>query len=100
MKLVKKLQMGGAVDPNTGAQVESAPMEGGAEQDPMMQIVQLFAAGLQNQDCNALAQGAEMFLTLVQEAQGSAEAPAGQPVFGKGGRIVARTSAKLQLIYK
>lgn len=100
MKLIRKQQQGGAMaaeDPNAVA--SQAPMNNGmGEQDPMMTIVQLFSDGLSQQNCEMLAQGAQMFLQLVQEAQ-SAES-AGQPVFGKGGKIVSRTQHTLQLVRK
>ena len=41
--------------------------------------------GLQNQDCQLLAQGAQAFLELVQGAA-QPQAP-GQPVFKKGGKL-------------
>lgn len=67
-----------------------APEEGGQE-DPMMQLAQLFVQGLQNQDCQMLAQGAQMFLQLVEQSQGGgAEEPQGEPVFRKGGRLAYR----------
>ena len=72
---VRKFQEGGPVSPEA-APVEGTPQEmpqGGGEQDPLMQITQMFAQGLQNQDCNMLAQGAQMFLQLMQaQAQGGA----------------------------
>lgn len=85
MKL-KKFQMGGAME---------APMapEAAPAQDPMAEIVNLFMMGLQNQDCQALAQGAEMFLALIQQANAPAPvdaAPEGQPVFRKGGKVTYR----------
>ena len=49
----------------------------------MMQVVQMFAEGLQKQDCQLLAQGAQMFLQLVQQSQQGGAAPQeeqGQPV--------------------
>lgn len=98
---IKRYQMGGevAADPNAAPIDNDAPMEGA--QDPMEQIVMLFAQGLEQQNCEALAQGAQMFLELVQQAQGGAEAaPAGQPVFGKGGKIVSRKQTSLQLVRK
>ena len=57
-----------------------------------MQLAQLFAQGLQNQDCNMLAQGAQMFLQLMQaQAQGgAAPEPQGEPVYRKGGVLVRR----------
>ena len=102
MRIAKKFQQGGAVAapeaaaPAAGAQVEGGmPAEGG--QDPLMQVAELFMTGLQNQDCSALAQGAQMFLELLQQAQGAAEQ---QPVFGKGGKIASRRSASIQLVVK
>ena len=93
MKIIKKFQDGGQVVPvDGGAPVEAAPVEAGmapeGAQDPMQAIVEAFVVGLQNQDCNALAQG------------GAEAAPAGQPVFGKGGKIVARKQSALQLVRK
>ena len=100
VKQTKKFQQGGPVGtPADGAEApvsqeeapeEPAPEEGGQE-DPMMQLTQLFAQGLQNQDCQMLAQGAQMFLQLVEQSQGGgAEEPQGEPVFRKGGRLAYR----------
>ncbi len=81
MKIVNKFQQGGAM-------AQPAP-EAAPAQDPVAQIVEMFMMGLQNQDCEALAAGAEMFLSLVQQA--SAPAPMGAepsaPVFKRGGQI-------------
>ena len=100
VKQTKKFQQGGPVNvPDDGTQEpvsqeeapeEPAPEEGGQE-NPMMQLAQLFAQGLQNQDCQMLAQGAQMFLQLVEQSQGGgAEEPQGEPVFRKGGRLAYR----------
>ena len=100
VKQTKKFQQGGPVGApaegveapvsQEGAPEEPAPEEGGQE-DPMMQLAQLFAQGLQNQDCQMLAQGAQMFLQLVEQSQGGgAEEPQGEPVFRKGGRLAYR----------
>ena len=100
VKQTKKFQQGGPVGtPAEGAEApvsqeeapeEPAPEEGGQE-DPMMQLAQLFAQGLQNQDCQMLAQGAQMYLQLVEQSQGGgAEEPQGEPVFRKGGRLAYR----------
>ena len=100
VKQTKKFQQGGpVVAPAEGTEApvsqgeapeEPAPEEGGQE-DPMMQLTQLFAQGLQNQDCQMLAQGAQMFLQLVEQLQGGgAEEPQGEPVFRKGGRLAYR----------
>ena len=99
MKLVKKFQAGGAVAPEEAAAAQAQQGMGG--QDPIMEIAQMFAQGLQAQDCEMLAQGAQMFLQLIQEAQGApAEAPAEQPVFAKGGKLVGRKQATFQLVRK
>ena len=100
VKQTKKFQQGGPVGaPAEGAEApvsqeeapeEPAPEEEGQE-NPMMQLAQLFAQGLQNQDCQMLAQGAQMFLQLVEQLQGEgAEEPQGEPVFRKGGRLAYR----------
>ena len=90
---VRKFQEGGPVSPEA-APVEGTPQEmpqGGGEQDPLMQITQMFAQGLQNQDCNMLAQGAQMFLQLMQaQAQGGAAPAPGEPIYRKGGVLVRR----------
>lgn len=100
VKQTKKFQQGGPVGtPAEGAEApvsqeeapeEPAPEEG-SQENPMMQLAQLFAQGLQNQDCQMLAQGAQMFLQLVEQSQGGgAEEPQGEPVFRKGGRLAYR----------
>ena len=90
---VRKFQEGGPVSPEA-TPVEGTPQEmpqGGGEQDPLMQITQMFAQGLQNQDCNMLAQGAQMFLQLMQaQAQGGAAPAPGEPIYRKGGVLVRR----------
>lgn len=95
----RKFQDGGAVDVPQEEQVAPEENQAGAEEqptgaqeDPMMQVVQMFAEGLQKQDCQLLAQGAQMFLQLVQQQQGGAapQEEQGQPVFKKGGILVRR----------
>ena len=81
MKIVNKFQMGGQMN---------QPVEQAPAQDPVAQIVEMFMMGLQNQDCEALAAGAEMFLSLVQQASAPAPMgaePAEAPVFKRGGQI-------------
>lgn len=87
-QLVGKFQEGGELNA-PAAPAEPAPAEGGQE-DPMAQLVQAFAQGLQNQDCQLLAQAAQAFLELVGGGEPQApSAPQGQqPVFKKGGRLV------------
>ena len=96
---IKKFQMGGEVP--SGAPVPaSATVEAPAPtsgDDVLMQIAQLFAQGLQTGDCNLLAQGAEAFLMLLQQASAPAPMEAasqGQPVFKKGGKLIGRKKCK------
>lgn len=80
-KMPKKFQQGGAVDAPVEQEAPIEPVE--SQEDPMMQLAQVFAQGLQNQDCQTLAQGAQMFLQMIQQ-----QAPAqneGEPVFAKNG---------------
>lgn len=95
---IKKFQMGGDVSAGTPAPA-STPVEATAPAggDPLMEIAQLFAQGLQTGDCNLLAKGAEAFLMLLQQASAPAPmeaAPQGQPVFKKGGKLVGRKKCK------
>ena len=76
---------------------EAAPAGAQDGQDPIMQIADIFAQALQSGDCNMLAQGAEMFIQLVSQAMGQGgpqgpvdQAPEGEPVFKKGGKLVKR----------
>lgn len=103
---VQKFQEGGPVPagpeaggaPAPAAPGAPAPEQGG--QDPLMQLAEIFTQGLQNQDCAALSQGAEMFLQLLQQTQGGgapAEGgapPAEQPVYKRGGKMGKITLAK------
>ena len=66
-------------------------------QDPIMQIADIFAQGLQNGDCNMLAQGAQMFIQFISQTMGQGapqgpvdQVPEGEPVFKKGGKIIKR----------
>lgn len=81
MRIINKFQAGGVAQP--------APEAAPAQQDPIAQIVEMFAAGLQNQDCQLLAEGASLFMELVSAA--SQPAPIGSegsaPVFRRGGQI-------------
>lgn len=97
VKSTKKFQQGGPVDaPVEGAEesvqqepvAQETPPEEGAQGNPMMELIQIFAQGLQNQDCQMLAQGAQMFLQLAQQVTGESAPtaePQGEPVFAKKG---------------
>jgi len=102
---IKKFQEGGMapeMDPAMaqgapmGPEAAPAPMEGG--EDAIMQIAQVAAQALQAQDCEAAMAVCEAFIQLIQQAgapEGGAapveEAPQGEPVFKKGGRICKRS---------
>ena len=79
--------------PQDPAQQPAAQPQG---QDPLLQIAEIMAQGLQTQNCELLAQGAQAFLMLLQQAQGGVEQqapvgePQGEPVFKKGGKICGR----------
>ena len=93
MKIVKKFQAGGPMpaDPAmAGAPAEAAPApeQGG---DPIMQLAEMAGAALQGQDCALAMQVCEGFMMLVEQMMGGGAAPAGQPVFRRGGRIAYRT---------
>ena len=89
---IKKYQQGGSVE---SAPITNEQPTGG--DDVIMQIADIFAQGLQSGDCQMLAQGAEMFIQLVSQAMGQGgpqgpvdQAPEGEPVFKKGGKIIKR----------
>lgn len=97
MLRIKRFQEGGPMPAEAGAEPQMAPQEAapqgpqGGGEDPLMQLANIFAQGLQNQDCNLLAQGAEAFLQLIQQSMGGEPgAPAGEPQFKKGGKMVGR----------
>ena len=77
-------------DPANAPQAQAQPQSG----DPLMEIANIFMQGLQTQNCELLAQGAQAFLMLLQQAQGAQQAPVGEPqgepVFKKGGKICGR----------
>lgn len=93
-KNVRRFQEGGPM-PEDPAMAE-APVEGGAPPegggDPLMQIAEMAMQALQSQDCNMAMQVCEMFVQLVQQAQGGGAPPEaqGEPVFRKGGRLAYR----------
>ena len=90
-KSIKKFQEGGAM-PAEGAPVEQAPeggapAEGGGE-DPLMQLAQAAMQALQSQDCQMAMQVCQAFVQMIQQAQGGAEQPQGEPVYRKGGKLL------------
>lgn len=94
---VKKFQEGGSApapadQPMPAEPQEGAPVEGGADQ-MLMQLAQMAAEALQSGDCNTALSVCEAFMQLIQQfTQGQAgpEAPQGEPVYRKGGKLVGR----------
>lgn len=94
---VKKFQEGGpapapADQPMPAEPQEGAPVEGGADQ-MLMQLAQMAAEALQSGDCNTALSVCGAFMQLIQQfTQGQAgpEAPQGEPVYRKGGKLVGR----------
>lgn len=86
-KNIKKHQMGGQMTPETAApeNPEVAPEQNA--QDPLMQLAQMAAQALQNQDCNIAMQICQALVEIAQQAP--EEAP-GEPVFAKGGKLLRR----------
>ena len=89
-QMINKFQEGGEMAPPEEQEpVEAAPEQGGG--DPMQQLIEMCAQGLQNQDCNMLAQAAQLFLQAVQGGGGGQEAAPeapGAPVYRRGGRLL------------
>lgn len=95
MKVIKYMQQGGNVNAIPAENIPVNTQQN--EQDPVLQIVDIFTQALQNGDCNMLAQGAQMFLQLVAMATNANrpqepvdQVPEGQPVFKKGGKLLRR----------
>ena len=94
---VKKFQEGGpapapADQPMPAEPQEGAPVEGGADQ-MLMQLAQMAAEALQSGDCNTALSVCEAFMQLIQQltqGQPGPEAPQGEPVYKKGGKLVGR----------
>ena len=93
---IKKFQQGGPAPAPQGPTMAPQAQPEGQGGDPLMEIAQIFIQGLQTQNCEMLAQGAQAFLMLLQQAQGGAEQaapvgePQGEPVFKKGGKLCGR----------
>jgi hypothetical protein len=89
MAFIKKFQAGGPMPAEAAAAAPApAPEQGG---DPIMQIAEMAGAALQSQDCAMAMQVCEAFMMLVEQMAGAqGGAPAGQPVFAKGGKLIRR----------
>lgn len=82
-----------------GSAPAPAAQQPAAQQDPLVEIANMMAQGLQSGDCNILAQACEAFLSLLSQAQAPAQEPIGapvdsEPVFKKGGKLVKRKKCR------
>lgn len=90
-----KYQAGGAMPAEQGA---AAPQGG---EDPAAMLLQAASQAVQSQDCQLAMQVCQMVMEALgggasQEAAAQEAAPApaeGQPVYGKGGRLIRRIKA-------
>lgn len=85
MAYITKFQEGGAMPAN-------APTPA---QDPVQMLAEMAMQALQGQDCQMAMQVCEGFVALIQQAMGGGQTPVGQapegePVFKKGGKMVKR----------
>lgn len=77
------------------APAPAAQQPAAAQQDPLVEIANMMAQGLQSGDCNILAQACEAFLSLLSQAQEPIGAPVdSEPVFKKGGKLVKRKKCR------
>lgn len=96
---LRKFQEGGAMPAPEGAPMEEPmPQEAAAQQggDPMqmlMQLAQMAAQALQSQDANMAMEVCNGLIEFVQVIQGGQEGPQeapAEPVYRRGGTLVAR----------
>ena len=84
---IKRYQQGGSMPVEAAPAPAPAPEQGG---DPIMQLAEMAGAALQGQDCGLAMQVCEGFMMLVEQMMGGGAAPAQQPVFRKGGKLVRK----------
>lgn len=91
-KQIKKFQEGGAM-PAEAPVAEAAPAEAApAQQDPIAMLAEMSMQALETQDCQIAMQVCEGFVSLIQQMQGGA--PAQEPVFRKGGKMLRKKCRK------
>mgnify|MGYP000053694312 CR=1 FL=1 len=90
-------QMGAPVTDPNAAPAGAPASDGGTPQggeDALLMLAQMAAQALQNNDGQMALEVCQGFLQLVQEMAGGAggpeAAPQGEPVYGKGGKLVSR----------
>ena len=93
---LQKYQAGGemaagapAEDPTMAAGAPAPEAQGGNPEELLMQLAQVAAQALQNQDCEAAMAVCQGFIQMIQQMQGGG-APEGEPVYKRGGKLVKR----------
>ncbi len=98
---VRFMQEGGAVDdgsqeaaPEANAPEQEQGQEQGQEQDPVVILAQMAQQALKNNDGQLalkVCEGFLQFLQQMQQQQGAEQqAPQGEPVYRKGGKLIGR----------
>jgi hypothetical protein len=87
-KQIKKFQEGGALP----AEAAPAPAAAPAQEDPIAMLAEMSMQALQTQDCQIAMQVCEGFVALIQQMQGGA--PAQEPVFRKGGKMLRKKACR------
>jgi hypothetical protein len=87
-KQIKKFQEGGAMP----AEAAPAPAAAPAQEDPIAMLAEMSMQALQTQDCQIAMQVCEGFVALIQQMQGGA--PAQEPVFRKGGKMLRKKACR------
>lgn len=100
-KSLKKFQQGGPVVPEEPMMTEEMPAgempteevatEETQQENPLIVLAQAAIQGLQNQDCQMMAQVCQGLIQLVQQLmQPAPQEETGEPVFKKGGVLLRR----------
>ena len=87
-KQIKKFQEGGAMP----VEAAPAPAAAPAQEDPIAMLAEMSMQALQSQDCQLAMQVCEGFVALIQQMQGGA--PAQEPVFRKGGKMLRKKACR------
>ena len=85
---IKKFQEGGAMPVEAAPTPAAAP----AQEDPIAMLAEMSMQALQTQDCQIAMQVCEGFVALIQQMQGGA--PAQEPVFRKGGKMLRKKACR------
>ncbi len=92
---VKKFQTGGPIGQNALMSEETVPtgeeQEVVEEQNPLITLAEGAMQALQSRDCQLALQVCQGLVEIARQAAApEPEAPAGEPIFAKGGRLLRR----------